>query len=70
MKLLRLVCVGLFAGQAKGVACPPGVVGDFLDECAGVDKSFHKILPAGDGAAWRAAIRGILKLPQTVRRRS
>ena len=26
MKLLRLLCLGLFAGQAKGVACPNQMV--------------------------------------------
>ena len=64
MKLLRLICLGLFAGQARGAACPLGVVGDFFNEVAGVDKSFHRRLPT-DTSKWGKLICGVLKLAQS-----
>ncbi len=64
MRLLRLLCLGLFAGQAKGAACALGVVGDFFNEVAGVDKSFHRKLPK-DPSRWGKYICGVLKLTQS-----
>jgi len=65
MKLLTLLLVALVVATASGVACPLGVVGDFFDAVAGVDKSFHKKLPC-DAAKWNKAILGILGLAATV----
>ena len=64
MKILRLLCLGLFAGQARGAACALGVVGDFFNEVAGVDKSFHRKLPT-DTSKWGKLICGVLKLAQS-----
>ena len=65
MKLLTLLLVALVVATVSGVACPLGVVGDFFDAVAGVDKSFHKKLPC-DAAKWNKAILGILGLAATV----
>lgn len=65
MKLLRLLCLGLFAAQARGAACPLGALGDFFDAVAGVDKSFHRRLP-NDPSRWGKYICGVLKLSQSV----